>query len=203
MQLFDGGRVPNARRVRIFLSEKGLSVPIVPVDLGKSEHKSSEYLAKNPLGRVPMLELDDGTVITESIAICRYFEELHPTPPLFGTGALGKAQVEMWNRRAELELYFAIQAVFRHLHPGMAAFEVPQIAAWGEVNKEHAVSAMALLDAQLENNRVLAGETYSVADITAQVSVDFLRASKLSMPANLPHLARWHAEVSARPSATA
>ena len=203
MQLFDGGRVPNARRVRIFLSEKGLSVPIVPVDLGKSEHKSSEYLAKNPLGRVPMLELDDGTVITESIAICRYFEELHPTPPLFGTGALGKAQVEMWNRRAELELYFAIQAVFRHLHPGMAAFEVPQIAAWGEVNKEHAVSAMALLDAQLENNRFLAGDTYSVADITAQVSVDFLRASKLSMPANLPHLARWHAEVSARPSATA
>lgn len=203
MRLFDGGRVPNARRVRIYLSEKGLSVPIVAVDLGKSEHRSGEYLAKNPLGRVPMLELDDGTVITESIAICRYFEELHPTPPLFGTGALGKAQVEMWNRRAELELYFAVQAVFRHLHPGMATSEVPQVAAWGEANKEKASAAMALLDSQLANNRFLAGEAYSVADITALVSVDFLKVSKLAMPAHLTHLARWHAEVSARPSAKA
>jgi glutathione S-transferase len=203
MRLFDGGRVPNARRVRIFLAEKGLSVPLAPVDLGKMEHRSEAFLALNPLGRVPMLELDDGTILTESIAICRYFEALHPAPPLFGTGALGMAQVEMWNRRAEFELYFAVQEAFRHLHPGMAAVEVPQIAAWGEVNKARALPAMALLDWQLAHHPFLAGDAFSVADITALVSIDFLKAARIPMPADLPHLARWHAEVSARPSAGA
>lgn len=203
MKLYDGGRVPNARRVRIFLAEKGISVPMVPVDLGKNEHKSADFTTRNPLQRVPVLELDDGTVLTESVAICRYFEELHPEPPLFGRGAIGKARVEMWNRRAEFELYLAIQAAFRHLHPGMAGYEVPQIAEWGDVNKARAAEAMRLLDRQLADNRFIAGDDFSIADITAFVSVEFLRAARLAMPEDVPHLARWRGEVAARPSAAA
>lgn len=203
MLLFDGGRVPNARRVRIFLAEKGISVPLEPVDLGKMEQRGESYLAVNPLGRVPALRLDDGTVITESVAICRYFEELQPNPPLFGTGALGKAEVEMWNRRAELELYFSVQNAFRHTHPGMAGYEVPQIAEWGEVNRPRAIAAMQLIDGQLAKHRYVAGDSYSIADITAYVAVEFLKPAKIMMPDDLVHLKRWHAECAARPSASA
>lgn len=203
MKLYDGGRVPNARRVRIFLAEKGISVPMVPVDLGKKEHRSEEFTARNPLQRVPVLELDDGTVLTESVAICRYFEELHPEPALFGTGALGKALVEMWNRRAEFELYLAVQAAFRHLHPGMAGYEVPQVTEWGEVNKGRAIEAMRLFDRQLAANRFVAGADFSIADITAFVSVEFLKAARLSVPDDMKHLARWRDEVAARPGAAA
>lgn len=203
MKLYDGGRVPNARRVRIFLAEKGVEVPKIPVDLGRKEHKSEDFTARNPLQRVPVLELDDGTILTESVAICRYFEELHPEPPLFGTGAAGKALVEMWNRRAELELYLALQAAFRHLHPGMAGYEVPQVTEWGEVNKGRAIEAMRLLDGQLASNRFLAGAEFSIADITAFVSVDFLKAARLAMPDDVKNLARWRDEVAARPSAAA
>lgn len=203
MRLFDGGRVPNARRVRIFLAEKGITVPMEPVDLGKKEHQDAGYLAKNPLGRVPMLELDDGTILTESVAICRYFEETQPNPPLFGTGALGKAQVEMWNRRAELGLYFPVQHAFRHTHPGMATFEVPQIAEWGEVNKARALEMLHLIDGQLGKHRFVAGDGFSIADITAYVSVDFLKPAKITLPDDLAHIRRWHAECAARPSAGA
>ena len=107
MKLYDGGRAPNPRRVRVFLAEKGITVPIEQVDLGKLAHKSPAYTAINPLQRVPALELDDGTIITESIAICRYFEALHPEPPLFGVGAKEVAMVEMWQRRIELHLLVA------------------------------------------------------------------------------------------------
>lgn len=203
MRLFDGGRVPNARRVRIFLAEKGITIPLVPVDLGKMEHRSQDFSGRNPLQRVPVLELDDGTILTESVAICRYFEEIQPDPPLFGSGALGRAQVEMWNRRAEFELYLAVQAAFRHLHPGMAEFEVPQIGAWGEVNKARAIAAMRLFDQQLASNRFVAGEAFSIADITAFISIDFLKPARLAVPDDHHHLKRWHAECAARPSAAA
>ena len=130
MKLYDGGRAPNPRRVRIFLAEKGMSVPVERIDLAALEHKSAEFTALNPLQRVPVLVLDDGTVITESIAICRYFEGLRPEPPLFGRGALEEALVEMWNRRVELNLYQAVSAVFRHLHPSMKDMEA-QVPAMG------------------------------------------------------------------------
>ena len=120
MKLYDGGRAPNPRRVRIFLSEKGMSVPIERIDLAALEHKSEEFTALNPLQRVPVLVLDDGTVITESIAICRYFEGLRPEPPLFGRGPKEEALVDMWNRRMELSLLSAVSNVFRHTHPASA-----------------------------------------------------------------------------------
>jgi glutathione S-transferase len=117
MKLFDGGRAPNPRRVRVFLAEKGIEVPLVAVDMGALGHKQEPVSSRNPLQRLPVLELDDGTIITESVAICRYFEELHPEPALFGQGALGKAQVEMWQRRMEFNLLSCVAQAFRHIHP--------------------------------------------------------------------------------------
>ncbi|HZP74942.1 MAG TPA: glutathione S-transferase [Pseudolabrys sp.] len=203
MKLYDGGRAPNPRRTRIFLAEKGISVPIEPIDLGSMQHRSPAYTAVNPLQRLPALELDDGTVLTESIAICRYFEALRPDPPLFGVGPKEVALVDMWNRRAEFHLLNVVANVFRHLHPAMAAFEQPQVAAWGEANKPRALDFLRLLDGELKTHEFVAGDRYSVADITAMVAVDFMKPAKLSVPDELGQVKRWHAAVSARPSASA
>ena len=203
MKLYDGGRAPNPRRVRVFLAEKGIKVPIEQVDLGALAHKSAAYTAVNPLQRVPALVLDDGTVITESIAICRYFELEQPEPPLFGRGAKEVATIEMWQRRVELHLLWPISQVFRHLHPAMQAMEVPQIADWGEANKSRVTEFLELLDRELKNRPFIAGDRYSVADITGLVGVDFMKPAKLVVPDGLAHVRRWHADVSARPSAKA
>jgi glutathione S-transferase len=146
MKFYDGARAPNPRRVRVFLAEKGISVPTEQVDLGTLAHKSPAYTAVNPLQRVPALVLDDGTVLTESIAICRYFEALQPDPPLFGRAGLEAAVIEMWNRRVELHLYFPVSQVFRHLHPAMKELEVPQVAAWGEANRPRVLEFLSLLN---------------------------------------------------------
>lgn len=203
MKLYDGGKAPNPRRVRIFLAEKGIEVPLVPVDMTRMGQKSEEITARNPLQRLPVLELDDGTVITESIAICRYFEELHPEPALFGTGALGWARVEEWNRRLELTLFIAVQAAFRHLHPAMQGWEVPQVAEWGEANKPRALAFLKLFDDHLKDHRFAAGNAFSVADITGMIAVDFMKPAKIAVPEELTHVRRWHGEVHARPSAAA
>ena len=203
MKLYDSGRAPNPRRTRIFLAEKGISVPTEQVDMMKMEHKTAEYAAINPLKRMPSLVLDDGTVITESIAICRYFEALQPQPPLFGVGAKEIALVEMWNRRCELNLLFGVAHVFRHSHPAMKDLEVPQVPDWAEANKPRVADFLAILDAQLKSNRFVAGGRFSVADITALCAVDFMKPAKIPMPEGLDNLKRWHAEVSARPSTKA
>lgn len=203
LKIIETSTAPNPRRVRIFLAEKGISVPFEQRDLMAGELKEAGFSTMNPLQRVPVLVLDDGTVIAESVAICRYFEEIQPDPPLFGTGPVGRATVEMWQRRAELGLWFHVAQAFRHLHPKMAHLEVPQVAAWGEANKVKAIEMMEIFDAQLRQNRFVAGDVYSIADITAQVAVDFLRPAKIAMPDGLESLVRWHEEVSARPSAAA
>jgi glutathione S-transferase len=202
MKLFDGGRAPNPRRVRIFLAEKGMSIPIEKIDLANLEHKSAEFTALNPLQRVPVLVLDDGTVITESIAICRYIEGLRPEPPLFGRGALEESLVEMWNRRVELNLYQAVSAVFRHTNPAMKDLE-SQVPEWGEANRPRVFDFLGLLDRELKNRLFVAGDHYTVADITALVAVDFMRPAKLIMPEEFANLRRWHGHVGERPSATA
>lgn len=203
MILFDGGRAPNPRRVRVYLSEKGLTVPTQKVDMGALGHREEEIARRNPLKRLPVLELDDGTILTESIAICRYFEALNPDPPLFGTGPLDTALVEMWNRRAELMLLAAVTAVFRHQHPAMADWEVPQVPEWGEANKSRVEEFLRFLDAELAQRPFIAGERYTVADITAMIAVDFMKPARLQVPEDCPNLQRWHGEVSGRPSATA
>jgi glutathione S-transferase len=203
MKLYDGGRAPNPRRVRIFLAEKGVTIPTEQVDLGQLQQRSDAYTAINPMQRVPALVLDDGTVIAESIAICRYFEALHPDPPLFGRGALDGALVEMWNRRIEFHLFLPVATVFQHLHPAMKIMVDPQVAAWGEANRPRVIEFLRFLDGELQSRAYVAGAAYTVADITAMVAVDFMRVSKLVVPDDLVHVRRWHDAVSARPSAKA
>ena len=203
MKLYDAGRAPNPRRTRIFLAEKGIELPSEQVDMMAKEHKTPEYTAINPLQRMPALALDDGTVITESISICRYFEAQQPNPPLFGVGAKEIAEVEMWNRRCELNLMFPVAQVFRHTHPSMKELEVPQVAEWGEANRPRVADFLKILDTQLKTHRFVAGDRFSVADITAMVAIDFMKPSKIPIPEGLDNVKRWHAEVSARPSAKA
>jgi len=203
MKLYDGGRAPNPRRVRIFLAEKGIKIPAEQVDLGALQQRTETYTAINPMQRVPALVLDDGTVIAESIAICRYFEGLYPDPPLFGRGTLETALVEMWNRRAELHLLMPAASVFQHLHPAMASMVAPQVPEWGEANKPRVQAFLHFLDGELKDRAFVAGADFTVADITAMVAVDFMRVSRLAVPDTLTNLKRWHLAVSARPSAAA
>src|SRR5215813_8703023 len=151
MKLYDGGRAPNPRRVRVFLAEKGITVATEQIDLGALQQKSAAFASINPIQRVPVLVLDDGTVIAESIAICRYFEALNPDPPLFGIGAKEIAQIEMWNRRLELHLLFPVSHVFRNSHPAMKEMEVPQVPAWAEANKPRITEFITLLDRELKD----------------------------------------------------
>ncbi|MBW3097995.1 glutathione S-transferase family protein [Pseudohoeflea coraliihabitans] len=203
MKLYDGGMAPNPRRVRVFLAEKNIKVELVPVDLTEKAHKSPDMTALNPMQRVPVLELDDGTVITESVAICRYFEEITPEPALFGSGAVGRAQVEMWNRRLELHFMASVAAAFRHCHPAMAGWEVPQLPEWGEANRPKALAFLDILDTHLAENEFVAGEAFSIADITGMIAFEFMKPARIGRPEHLGNVMRWYQAVSARPSARA
>ena len=203
MKIIEDGRAPNPRRVRVFLAEKGIEVPYEQIDLMALDHKKDDYTALNPLQRVPGLVLDDGTTLSETMAICRYFEAMQPEPPLMGRTALEQAVIEMWQRRMELNLFFCVAQTFRHLHPAMSGLEQPQVAEWGEANRPRALDTLALLDRQLGQGPYVAGDAYSVADITAMVAVDFMKPARIERPPELANLARWYDEVSARPSAKA
>ena len=194
---------PNPRRVRMFLAEKGIELAETSVDLMTREHKSPEYRQKNSLGQVPTLELDDGATISETVAICRYFEELHPEPPLFGRTALEKAQVDMWVRRVEFQLMAPVGQFWRHAHPRTAAL-LTQYRDFGESNRAAYANAQRWLDGELADGRAfIAGETLSMADICALSTVDFAHWIGLDLDPELPHLAAWHARIRARPSADA
>lgn len=203
MKLYDNRVAPNPRRVRIFLAEKGMSIPTEEVDIGTLAHKSETFTAVNPFQRVPALLLDDGTVLTESIAICRYVEWLVPDPVLFGRSGIEAAVIEMWERRIEHYLFAPVTHVFRHLHPAMKNLEAPQVPAWGEANKPRVLDALRLIDRQLAEKPYIAGDSFTVADITALVAVDWLRVARLAIPDELVNVLRWHGEVAARPSAKA
>jgi glutathione S-transferase len=203
MKLYDSKVAPNPRRVRIFLAEKGIDIPLVPIDIAKHEHKTDEYLSGvNQMGQVPVLELDDGSHISETMAICRYFEDIQPDPPLFGTDAKDRAMVEMWCRRVEFSLMGTVAAGFRHTSEFFAELE-DQVPAWGELNKGKAPARFDWLDRVLAEREFIAGDRYSMADINALCGVDFARVIGLKVGDDRPNLARWHAAVSARPSATA
>lgn len=203
MKLYDMGAAPNPRRVRIFLAEKGIEIPLEPVDLMALEQYSDGFTDLNPMQRVPVLILDDGTAIAESLAICRYFEALKPEPNLFGATPLEAALVEMWNRRIELHFYGPVSTAFRHISPSMAAREVPQFPDFGESNKPKAEKFVALLDRELGKRPYIAGERFTVADILALTTIDFMRVIKLRIAPEMTHLSRWHQDVSSRPSAKA
>lgn len=203
MRLFDGGKAPNPRRVRMYLAEKGISVELVPVDMGALGHKSEEITARNPLQRLPVLELDDGSNLSESIAICRYFEELYPDPPLFGRDAREKAFVEMWNRRVELGYLMSVAAAFRHIHPAMKEWELPQLPEWGEINKPKAIEFLRLMDRELAGRAFVVGDEFTVADITMFIAFQFMKPARIQCPAELANVLAWYDRVAARPSADA
>lgn len=202
MKLYDDKLAPNPRRVRIFLAEKGITVPTVNVEILKGEHKTDGYRKVNSLQGVPALELDDGTVIAESVAICRYFEELHPNPPLLGIDPKDRAIVEMWNRRMELVLFVPIAMVMRHTHPALAVIET-QIREWGELNKGRVDKVWRWLDRELEGRAFIAGERFTIADITALCATDFSKFARVPPPKECVQVQRWYETVSARPSAKA
>lgn len=200
MKLYDGGRAPNPRRVRIFFAEKGLALPeLVPVDMAGKEHRTEEFARLNPWQRLPVLELDDGTALAETMAICRYLEALHPEPSLFGRGAKDQATIEMWNRRIELGLFASVSAVFRHSHPSMAEFE-EQVPEWAQANREQIEDHLWLLELQLAGNDYVCGPALTVADITAGIAIDFMKPAKLPLPEDFVQIRRWHGALSGRAS---
>ncbi|MGH7986900.1 MAG: glutathione S-transferase family protein [Candidatus Binataceae bacterium] len=202
MKIYNSSAAPNPRRVRVFLAEKGLQVPYEEVDLVKAVNRTPEFRKKNPLAGVPVLELDDGTCIAESVAICRYFEELHPQPALFGTGAKERALVDMWNRRMEFALLQPIADTFRQKHEFFKG-RIRQVPEYAEAQRLNAEDSLNWLDQELANSHFIAGDNYSIADITAMIAIDFGRVSKIAIGPERKNLARWHGEVAARPSAKA
>ena len=203
MKLYDLAASPNTRRVRIFMAEKGLDIPKVQVDLTKNENQSPEYLAKNSLGKMPMLELDDGTCITESATICRYLEELYPDPPLFGRDALERAKVDMWHRRMELEILIPVIAIFVHSNE-MWKGRVPQVPEWAEINRENVKKRFVWLDQELEGREYIATEHYSIADITAQCGILMAKAAAgIRVVPEQDNLTAWWDRVTSRPTARA
>jgi len=203
LRLYNSNFAPNPRRVRIFLAEKSVSIPQVEVDLARLDHKSASFSSLNPFQTIPLLELDDGTILSESIAICRYIEELHPEPNLFGATAIERATIEMWQRRAEWHLLMPIAQVFRHTHPHMAAMEQPQIGDWAAANRPRALRNLKIFDEALAGRDYLIGDRFTVADITGLVALDFTKPARIAIPPDCGKLIAWRDRLAARPSASA
>lgn len=193
---------PNPRRVRIFAAEKGIALPEIMLSLVEREHKSADHLGRNSLGQVPVLELDDGTTICETIAICRYIDELQPDPPLFGSSAKERAVIDMWTRRIDIQIGEPTKMFWRHAHPATAAL-IEQHKVFGESNRAVLARAMQWLDTELVDGRsFLAGESFTIADIAALTVIDFAALIGLDPMAGKPAVTDWHARVSSRPSAS-
>ena len=203
MQYYDLPASPNSRRVRIFLAEKKIELPTTTVDMTKGENKTEAYLSKNPLGKMPLLELDDGRCIAESGAICRYLEEIHPEPKLYGEDAEERGIVEMWNRRAEFEILLPMMSIFVNTHP-MWKGQLQQVPEWADICRKNVTARMNWLDQELNGREYLAGDRYTVADIVAQCGFIMGKAAlQLPIPEGLTNLNAWFARGSVRPTARA
>jgi glutathione S-transferase len=204
MKLYDSLRAPNPRRVRWVMAEKGIEdVEIVQVDILTGEHRTAEYRTRVGVPHVPALELDDGTTISESVAICRYLEALYPEPNLFGRDAREQAVVEMWTRRCEFYLANPIMLNVRHTHPALAALEAVQLPQLAEYNRAAAEKFMKTLDRRLAEHEFIALDRFTIADVVSVVGLDFARLIKYRPPAEFTHLARWLETCKARPAAQA
>jgi glutathione S-transferase len=203
MKLYDTPLAPNPRRVRWFMAEKGITdIEVVTLNLMEGTHKQPDYLRKAGLPNVPMLEMDDGTCITESVAICRYLEAKYPEPNLFGRTPEETAVIEMWTRRAEMLVATPFMLGVRHSHPALAALE-QQNPAVAEYNKEAGLRALKVLDRRLAEAEWLAAGRLTIADIVAYVGIDFGRMIRLKPPEELTHVNRWAEAMKARPAAQA
>jgi glutathione S-transferase len=209
MRLFDFHRAPNPRRVRIFIAEKGIEVPVVKVDLLAMEQLTSEFRAINPGATVPVLETDDGVYLTECIAICRYLETLHPEPCLFGSGATTEAQVLMWNGIIEHEGFHAVAEMLRNWSPGFrnrvfpGPQEIAQMPELIERGRKRSEQFFDRIEKRLLNSQFIAGDSFSIADITLVTIVDFSAWVELDVRASRSGLERWYQLVAARPSMNA
>ena len=193
---------PNARRVHIFMAEKGIDCDRVTVDIRGGENRTAEYLARNPAGRVPVLELEDGSYLGESVAICRYFDFISPEPALFGSPGLDAARIEMWNRRAELNFMANVASAFRNI-TGFFKDRETCVKEWGEVSARTAAEFVPMFDRQLQDHDYLAGDRFSIADITLVVAWDFAKRVKVVPLPDAPNIERWHQRVASRPSYSA
>jgi glutathione S-transferase len=207
MKLYNLSAGMNPRRVRIFLAEKGVSIPMHEVDVAKNENQTPEFLAINPMGKLPVLKLDDGTILTESVAICRYIESQHPEPNMFGTNPLETAQIEMWARRAELEIGIQVMNVFANLHPFWVG-RIKQVQEFGELSRNKLLQRMEWLNGELasrapEDREFLVAGRYTIADIVLQCALIVGKACQIRIPEEHEHLANWFAGVTSRPSARA
>jgi len=209
MKFYDCATAPSPRRVRVFLAEKAITIPTIQIDLRNGEQFTPAFRAINPECTVPVLVLDDGASIPDAIAICRYIEEIHPDPLLMGRNTAERAIVESWQRRVERNGFYAVMEAFRNFSPGLRgralsgpdAFEqIPALAERGRARVQH---FFAWLNARLADYEFICGPDFTVADITGLVTVDFAGWAKLKPPEEMTHLRRWHAAVSARPSAKA
>jgi len=206
MKIYDYKGFPNPARIRIALAEKGMTdrVEFVHVDVPAGEHKLPAFLAKNPSGAVPVLELDDGTTIAECTAITEYLDNLDGQPTLTGRSARDRAEIHMMQRRAEIGLLDAAATYFHHATPGLGAnIEIYQNKEWGEKQGERAVAGMRYLDEVLSERPYLAGDTFSMADITAFAGLNYVDFAKIEIPAELEHLKAWRTRVAARPAVAA
>ena len=211
MKLYDSTLAPNPRRVRMFMAEKGVDYENIQVDIIKGDNLNESFLSINPRGLLPTLVLDDGTVIDETVAICRYIEEMHPEPALLGTDAISKANIEARQRHMEFDGLLAAADAFRNSFPGFSsrglagnAGSVDAIPALAERGKNAMLRFYESLNAALDDSAFVAGETFSIADITALCTIDFAAgAARLPSPDQCSNVQRWHAEVSSRPSAEA
>lgn len=207
MKFYDCSTAPSPRRVRIFIAEKQIKIPTVQVDLRNDEHLSDKFRGLNPWCTVPVLELDDGTAISEAVVVCQYLEEVYPEPPLMGVGAEERAVVAMWNHRFEVDGFLAAGEAFRNASKGLEGRaltgpdDVAQIPELAERGRVRVARFFAALDTQLAHHRFVAGDRYTIADITAQVAVDFANWIKMKLPPEHGHAARWYREVTQRHSA--
>ena len=201
MKLYVAKGAPNPRLVEMYLAEKGLTLPTQEVSIMKGEHKRDAYKKISPLSQVPALDKGDGTYLTETIAICRYFETLHPEPSLFGSDADTIAEIEMWRRRLELLLFINAAFSFRHLHPAMAELE-SQIQEFGELCKTRTLKMLHWFDRAMEGREFIAADRFSIADIAGLIGMDFaIHAARVPIPDEAKNLQGWHDRLSKRPSA--
>ncbi len=204
MKLFVSPRAPSPRRVTVFMAEKGITdITLETVEIGAGQHQSAAYRAKSPLAKVPVLELDDGRVLGETRAICTYLEGRYPEPNLMGRDAEERAFIEMADRRIELYFLGHIAHWIRHTHPGLAPLEQPQFADFGRSQGEKLRTVAAWLDGELAHQPWIAGERFTIADITAFCAIEFARGLMKYRPGEegLQHLQAWRDRVAARPSA--
>ena len=204
MKLHTSARAPNPRRVAMFMAEKNITdIELVMVDLNSQQHRSAEFLAKSPLAKIPVLELEDGRMLGETRAICTYLEGLIPEPNLMGTTFEERAFIEMSDRRVELYLLGTIGNWIRHSHPGLAPLEQPQFADFGNSQGEKVRGVAQWLDHELSRHPYVAGERFTIADITAFCALEFARGLMKFRPANeaMPNLAAWRDLIAERPSA--